>query len=212
MKKGILQEANWAGALYWQAMSESKEELNKNLELFVAHFPNSPFIKYIKERFNSFVDESNINKTADKEFIFLETNYYNSIEQIVKTKFYNEFVLVDLWATWCSPCLYELKYKNRVKTFLNKNKIQLLYLSIDDSSQQEFWKKFVKKNGLSGTHLLASKDLANRISNSLYDGKDISIPRYLLINKNGKIVNSDLPMPSSQDQFELKIMSLIQNK
>jgi thiol-disulfide isomerase/thioredoxin len=207
--KGKLLEAVWAGELYLKAMSESDHELNTNYKLFVKHFPVSPYKKLIEKRLKDFGNDKSSSLTS-KEVIFRSEN--NSIKQVVSKNFQNQFVLIDLWATWCSPCIYEFKYKDRTKAFLDKNKIKLLYISIDKISEESHWKKFAAKNKLLGTHILASENMRGEISKIFYENKDILIPRYVLIDKQGKIVGDDLPVPSSGEKFETKILSLIRNK
>ena len=105
-------------------------------------------------------------------------------------------VYIDVWATWCGPCVDELKYAVKLsKKYSGYPDLKLLYVSVGEDT--ESWKKFLRKHsqikGLQG--LQNSKFLAdsNMVTN-LY--KINGIPRYILIDKAGNIVTTNARRPS----------------
>jgi thiol-disulfide isomerase/thioredoxin len=44
-------------------------------------------------------------------------------------------VFVELWTTWCSPCLKEFEYSKSLFGYLQKNGIELLYVSFDKDAR-----------------------------------------------------------------------------
>ncbi len=115
---GSILEAIWGGDLYLLCMSESEEEIIKNLQIFELYFPHSNYLPIIKDRLESYKNKNTSRARLTNKIIFLEMDYYSSLEQIIKRNFNKKFVFVDLWATWCSPCLYQLKYRKQIESFL----------------------------------------------------------------------------------------------
>ncbi|NJM93579.1 MAG: TlpA family protein disulfide reductase [Cytophagales bacterium] len=63
-------------------------------------------------------------------------------------------VLVNFWATWCKPCVAELPHFEQVMKE-NADAYDMIYVSLDMVEElSERVEPFVKKKGLSGTHIL----------------------------------------------------------
>jgi thiol-disulfide isomerase/thioredoxin len=100
-------------------------------------------------------------------------------------------IYVDLWATWCGPCLAEMPHYDSLKIKYKDNpNIVFVSLSIDDGIEP--WKNNVMKRNADGYQWLINR-------NSLNDYNIVGIPRTLLIDRNFKIVNMDAPMPSAKE-------------
>jgi thiol-disulfide isomerase/thioredoxin len=113
--------------------------------------------------------------------------------------FKGKYVYIDIWATWCGPCIREIPFLNTLeKEYHNKN-IAFVSISTDESRRsggsweaaENKWKKFVKAKQLTGTQLWAGQD---------YDFQQAyqinAIPRFILIDPQGNIVNANAPRPS----------------
>lgn len=110
--------------------------------------------------------------------------------------FRGKYVYIDLWATWCGPCRAEIPFlKDAEKKYHNKN-IEFVSISIDKQTDMEKWKKMITEQQLTGVQLLADKD---KDSQFVRDFKVTGIPRFILIDPAGKVVNADAPRPSSPE-------------
>ena len=111
-------------------------------------------------------------------------------------------VYVDVWATWCGPCIGEIPSLKKVeKKYHNKN-ITFVSISIDKQRDKEKWKNFIKEKNLSGTQIMADKAWNSAVVKE-YNIK--GIPRFILVDADGKILSSNAPRPSSKsliDMFE----------
>ena len=103
--------------------------------------------------------------------------------------FRGKYVYIDVWATWCDPCCQELPFLKKLEKKLAKKNIVFVSLSCDKDI--EVWKKMVKKDKLKGIQLCMGKDT------TFWQDYLVSlIPRFILLDKEGKFVNSLMTRPS----------------
>jgi thiol-disulfide isomerase/thioredoxin len=121
----------------------------------------------------------------------------NTIPQLL-AHFKNKPVFIDLWATWCVPCVEEFSHSDSLYTFLSDKHIEMLYISIDENEQDSAWRATIQSHHLNGNHIRATKSLQEEINFLIWKIKDgYSIPHYILFDKNGTLLNKDLPKPDS---------------
>ena len=78
--------------------------------------------------------------------------------------------------------------------------IEFVSISVDVDKDHEKWKKFVTEKQLGGIQLFADKNWNSDFIKAF--GID-SIPRFLLIDPNGKVIKADAARPSSPQLTEL---------
>lgn len=109
-----------------------------------------------------------------------------------------KYCLVDLWATWCIPCLREFQYAADLhKLMASYPDIELVYLSIDAADAEKNWKELIEKFNLTGYHLLAGDELQQDIRKQVFESGRIAVPSYLLLSPEGVLLSPDLPRPSN---------------
>ena len=110
-----------------------------------------------------------------------------------------KLLYIDVWATWCGPCIKEMPaLKELVKEYANKD-IEFVSISIDSKNDYEKWRKMVPEKNVGGIQLYDAEglnsDFMKAFSVSL-------IPRFMMIDSEGKIITAKAPRPSSKDVRE----------
>lgn len=111
-----------------------------------------------------------------------------------------KYVYIDVWATWCGPCRAEIPYLKKVEEKYHGKNIEFVSISVDVDKDHEKWQKFVTEKQLGGIQLFADK---NWNSDFIKAFGINSIPRFLLIGPDGKVLKADAARPSSAQLTEL---------
>jgi thiol-disulfide isomerase/thioredoxin len=107
----------------------------------------------------------------------------------------NKITYVDFWASWCAPCRAEMPDSKKLREEYAAKGVNFVYISTDENAAD--WDKANKKIGLPDD---MSFLLPNPAESPLKKQFKINaIPRYMLIDKNGKIINDDAPRPSDKE-------------
>jgi thiol-disulfide isomerase/thioredoxin len=120
---------------------------------------------------------------------------YESIDgkMVSLSDFKGKYVYIDVWATWCGPCQKEIPLlKELEKEFHGKN-IVFMSVSIDKPKDKEKWSTTVKEKELEGIQLIADNEWQSSVA---VDYMISGIPRFMLIDIDGNILDSRAPRPS----------------
>ena len=135
-----------------------------------------------------------VNKQIEKELApgteAPDFNYPDMKGKMYSLKdFKGKYVYIDVWATWCGPCCKEIPYLKELEKKMRKKKIVFVSLSWDETPS--VWKEMVKKEKLGGIQLHMGRDMKFREAYGI-----TAIPRFILLDKEGKIVNATMTRPS----------------
>ncbi|MGV8946789.1 MAG: redoxin family protein [Lutibacter sp.] len=111
-----------------------------------------------------------------------------------------KYVYIDVWATWCAPCIAEIPFLKALEKEYDGKNIQFVSISVDKPDAHETWKNMVTAEQLGGIQLFADKNFESQF---ILDYNINSIPRFLMIDAAGNIVDADAPRPSDPKLKEL---------
>lgn len=100
-----------------------------------------------------------------------------------------KYVYIDVWATWCGPCCKEIPYLEKlVEKYKNKD---ICFVSISIDKNQKAWRDMVIKRSMKGIQLNVgdNKEFEKNYMITL-------IPRFILLDKQGNIINAKMSRPS----------------
>ncbi len=100
---------------------------------------------------------------------------------------------LSLWETGCSRCFEEMTALEDIQEKLKKNR-EVVFVCVSLDRDERLWKSTLKENKLPGIQLRASGENAKQKKK---DYMVTSIPRYVLIGKDGLILDANAPGPAS---------------
>ena len=188
----ILEEPDFKKAMEEKKENDAKLLSNPKLDPdFVALIKkdNEMRMNYLKKNYQANLAKSKLNNTMSPSFDY--ENHKGGKTKLADLS--GKYVYVDVWATWCGPCRAEIPSLKAIEENYHGKNIEFVSISIDVAKDHDKWKNFVSDKSLGGVQLFADKDWNSDFMN----GYGInSIPRFILIDPNGKIVKSDAARPS----------------
>lgn len=180
-------------------------------ETYRAEFPNSPFLNVLEPGVKENLRFQN-SRITDKDYHILTCDStITSLEDAVKP-FKGKVVYIDVWATWCGPCLKEFQYLPALKEKAHNMDVVYLYISIDRPKERKKWEKTIAYHQLKGYHLLVNEKLGKSLYTELGNERQIlSIPCFVIIDKTGKIVIRHAAAPSEPEKV-IEQLSTYYNK
>ncbi|WP_343914511.1 TlpA family protein disulfide reductase [Aquimarina litoralis] len=124
--------------------------------------------------------------------------------------FRGKLLVIDFWATWCSPCIKEAPmFKEIAKKYKNEN---VTFISISIDSNFSNWKEYVTENNWEGNNYWYGRFNKDSFAYLIYSkfnmkGEEvvgISLPKYVIISPGGKIL-SNADLRPSKPAFETEI-------
>lgn len=103
--------------------------------------------------------------------------------------FKGKYLYIDVWATWCGPCRAEIPFLKALEEKFHGRNIHFVSISVD--TRKSDWARMVERDHMTGIQLYGGQK-APIISAYKIDG----IPRFFLVDREGRIISSDMSRPS----------------
>jgi thiol-disulfide isomerase/thioredoxin len=144
------------------------------------------FCKTLLQKNEKFQYKNALTGTLGNQFTFQDRNG----NKVKLDKFLGKYLYIDIWATWCKPCREELPHLEVLKEhFKDQDALEIIAVSMDKDIQK--WSKLVADKNMQGMqiHTLPDSDFVK-----FYDIG--ALPRYILLDKNGNVINPSEMRPS----------------
>ena len=182
-------------AFYVLGLLPRFKALNKEYITFMKSFRKAiELSEYVKGKVEEY--ETEIRSTGagspGAEFTYKDIND----KEVSFSDLQGKYVYIDCWAMWCAPCKQEIPYLKKLEEEFRGKDIHFVSISMDKPKELEKWKKYIKDNELTGIQLFADNAFKSKIAK---DYKINSIPRFLLFDKEGLIIDADAKRPSDPE-------------
>lgn len=117
-----------------------------------------------------------------------------AVDKVIETilsKHKGKVVFIDLWATWCGPCLEAIKQFRVTKGEFQDKDVVFVYIT-NGSSPKRLWEEKIKGIG-SEQYYLTGDQWYYIMDHFEFEG----IPSYLLYNREGRLINKFTSFPGN---------------
>lgn len=118
-------------------------------------------------------------------------------ESFALNDFLGSLVVIDVWASWCLPCLTDIPELEKAKNQFKNDSI--VFIGINAMDKKDAWKRVLEDKKMTGIQLFTPSTKNQFFKELMIE----SMPRYILIDKNGKLINARLTRPSNKDFIDI---------
>ena len=112
---------------------------------------------------------------------------------------YGQYLFIDVWATWCGGCVMEIPYMEKLQEhFANDKRIKLISISWDYT--QKVWLDYLKKRPATWAQYIVDEENMDVMKKEY---RMTGIPRFLLLDPEGRIISIDYARPSDPECVEM---------
>ena len=176
-------------------MSYNDLDLIKNeIDYFYANCEDQEYIDKFKIEHEEWKKLSKGQPGLDFNGEDLEGNMINFSD------FKGKYVYVDVWATWCGPCKYEIPFLKKLEKDYHGRNIVFMSYSIDED--KDAWLKFVPEEELGGVQIIGEDAWESKMTRHY---KVRGVPTFMFFDPEGKIISVNMTRPSNQktrDSFD----------
>ncbi len=135
-------------------------------------------------------------KPLSDSVILIPTNHQSPME--VLSQFDNKIILMDFWASWCSPCIKGLPFTKKLSEDYQNQDIEVIYVGNKD--QESNLINAIKEHHLSGKHIILNEEESDIWREEF---NITGIPTYVLMNKDGQVLSMANPHKMTDGTYAL---------
>lgn len=192
---------DYVTSLYCSNLLDSKtdEATLNQVKSMIDSIKVTAFAQAVKGKLNKVMQLAKGKNAIDIQFTTLDG------KQVKLSDYRGKAICIDFWATWCGPCMRESPLFHQLAEQYKQNKdIVFLAISIDTDFNQ--WKKRMAGK----THSIPELNCTD--NEALGKWNINSIPRFIIIDKNFKILDANAPAPSEEGKLKECVNKVLEIK
>jgi thiol-disulfide isomerase/thioredoxin len=97
------------------------------------------------------------------------------------SKYHGKYVILNFWASWCSPCIDEIPALKRIRDSYPEDRLEIISITYDQDTMA--FSRAVKKYKMNWIHIFGDEDLIKKYG-------DQAVPMVYLLDDTGKVIYS----------------------
>ena len=175
---------------FYYKISSKNERAEDYLKLIKRVVNDQPFVEAAQNRYDNIKDAAKLSKGQQSPNFSYESI---SGEMISLADFKGKWVYIDVWATWCAPCVQQIPYLKKLEERYHDEAIVFVSISVDKKRAKKAWKQMISDKDLDGIQLFAD----NSFDSAFMEAYAVnSIPRFIILDPDGNVYNPEAPRPS----------------
>lgn len=161
--------AEWAVDLMGEIKQKDEDRLNQMLNMIV-------------DTDETFALGELVGSNTSVQMCFANQDSLSEMLRAIQNHYPNKIVLLDIWGTWCGPCVSDIKKSKTKIEELKANNIEVVYLCEGNGSIMTTWQEKVLDYEMRGLQLFMSPVLTNQF---LEKFKITGYPSHVIMDADG---------------------------
>ncbi|MEJ7638338.1 MAG: TlpA family protein disulfide reductase, partial [Singulisphaera sp.] len=124
---------------------------------------------------------------ADAEPVTMDEIDESAVAKLVRNDT-KQLLVINVWATWCGPCVAELPEFVAMNRMYRRRDFRLVTISLDDPEKRDAALKMLEEKHVSGTNFLIRTEDRDKFADALDKEWPGPIPYTLVVAPGGKIL------------------------
>lgn len=139
-----------------------------------------------------------VKEFGDEKVISSDLQTIKSLNSVID-EHKGKVIVIDIWASWCKPCIEQFPFSEKLKKKYRKEDITFIVLSVDDDILA--WETGNKRHIVDTTNSYLQQNNRNSKINKYF--KIATIPYFIVLDKKGDIISPKAPPPNDPALDEL---------
>jgi len=172
---------------------------------FMKKYFTDPALYHYLELHSDRIRHVVVKPTALRRMLYLDKAKVSIIKhsdflKFLSTKYAGKIIYLDIYATWCIPCLNEIKFTPALHQKFSKKDVVFVNLCLQSTAKN--WISLVKEKNVHGENFFLDDDESKLLMGNFNIG---GFPTYLLIDRKGSVRTANAARPSELERLEKEI-------